>query len=321
LVALTAFGSFVHAQAPPVLSSHEIEALLTESGKALQSLVAARNQSVPPPLANRKDRLGHTLKDDLLQNVLPPEVQTHLETLNQAAATDLRAGDLPGAQLNVTSLRRELATEIERFQAIVDYWKEVPEMPLPTLSVRSDALGALGIGPLPRSKEAAELQAQFDQQIAARDFTTAMRVSRPKYTEAAKRARAEEAEQILAGIDSGALKAPLSIVPARRCSPTKETSHADLPTIRVRSMAPTIEYYPKKLASKGIVGSPEVFIVVNDGGCPERSVLIMSSGYPEMDSAALQYVADGSYLPAEKDGMPARSGFSFRVYFSPPPRH
>src|SRR4051794_12964740 len=108
LAALASLSSPARTQSGGVLSRQQLEALLADSGKALESLAAVRNQSMPSALKGKQDLHGHTYKDDL-QSVLPPEVQTRLGALKNTAADNLRDGDLPGAQLTLVPLHRELA--------------------------------------------------------------------------------------------------------------------------------------------------------------------------------------------------------------------
>ncbi len=312
---LASLCSPTRAQSGGVLSRQQLEALLMDSSKALENLAAVRNQSVPSALKGKQDLHGHTYKDDL-QNVLPPEVQTRLGALKTTAADNLRDGDLPGAQLTLVPLHRELAAGIERFKAIVDYWNGVAQAPASGFILRNSFLRTNGIEPATLSQEAEALEARFNQQIESRDFTQAMRVTRPQFLEASKRAGPEQLGQIVAGLDSSALRGVASAAPTRKCTAAKETSHTNVPAPRVREFPLSIDYYPKDLLRQGLTGAPLVFVIVDANGCPERALVIGASGQTEMDVSAARMAVDGVYLPAENDGKAIRSGFVFRVDFS-----
>jgi TonB family protein len=303
------------------MSRAQLEALLGESSTALNNLRAARNQSIPSALATREDRNGRTFKDDLRENVLLPEAETHLQSLEAAVAGDLRAGDLPGAQVNLVSLRRELALEIERFKAITDYWKEASSIkPRPLdreTPARINALRASGIEPPAADLEAAALETQFHAQIASREFAPAMNTIWPKLLDAYKLAKLQEAQLILSRLERGELQDLASALPTRKCIPAKETSHTNFPTIQQQGFPPTNNYYTEKMAAAGLEGSPEVFIVVDSRGCPERTVVIISTGNPVLDIAAARMTADAYYRPAENDGVAVRSAFSMRIEWNP----
>jgi len=314
LTAAACFAPAIHAQSGGVMSRQQLEALLGESSTTLDNLRAARKQSVPLAIANREDRRGLTFKDDLRQNVLLPEVETRLEALEATIATDLRAGDLPGAQLSLVSLRRELAGEIERFKAITDYWKEKsslkPDPRNPGWSARNDTLRASGIDPPPHAVEAATLETQFHGRIASREFAPAMNTIWPKLQEASQVAKSEEAQLILSRLDKSDLQGLPSAAPTRNCVPAKETSHAEFPAFRVKEF-PSSAKYMSRAAKSGKEGVAEISVVVDSRGCPERAVLIGTSGNPALDTGALRMAVDGYYLPAEKDGAAMRSVYSF----------
>lgn len=300
-----------NAQTGGVLSREQLAALIDESSTALDKLRAARNQSVPTALANRDDRRGLTFKDDLRQNVFVPEVEARLTALKQTAASDLAAGDLPGAQLNLASLRKELAAEIERFKAITDYWKETgslkPNASIPGWAARNEKLRSAGIEPAPHGAAAAAFETQFHEQIASREFASAMNATWPKYREAADLATAEESQSIISLLDKGELQALPSALPTKKCVPAKETSHAGAPKVRAREF-PSSEHYVAKAARGGASGAvAHMIVVVDSRGCPERALLIGKSGSTVLDDGALRFMVDGYYFPAERDGVATRA--------------
>ena len=313
-MALASAASTTQAQSTGVMSREQLQALIDESHKALQNLGAARDQKPPATIAFKRDKRGKALTDDLRQYVLPPDTEKRLGALEDGAKKDLQAGDLPGVQIGLAELRRSLAAEIARYQAIVDYWREPSSQPFVEGEARKSTLLANGIES-PNQKEIESLATEFDQQVAAGDFVTAMRTSWPKLTDLRKQSKSTEWQQLISKLDAGGLQGLRSATPTRVCSPATTTSGSDTPN--VRPDFPSIsDYFPTSMTQHGIKsGNPEVFVIVNAQGCPERSVLVGPSEHEEFDEAGLKLAVAGRYLPAEKDGKPVRGGFYMRLNF------
>ncbi len=128
-----------------------------------------------------------------------PEAQAGLDAHLTSAANDLAAGDLPGVQLTLANARREIRTEIERYQSIMDYWGAVSlgrrggwtqQDLLPGKRFPGSANPYLDLGiTTPYDAELDELNAKLDTQIEARDFIPAMRVTWPRIRRAANSRR------------------------------------------------------------------------------------------------------------------------------------
>jgi hypothetical protein len=302
------------APAPAVMSREQLQKLLDESGTVVNNLVTARNQEVPKELADRKDKRGQTIKADLQDNVMRPEVETRLKSLRESAAKDLAAGDLPGVQVTLINLRRELTTEIERYQGIVAYWRDIGTRGLPTGVADESVLRAHRVEPA-FQKELTDLGSQLGKQIASRDFHTAMATTWPRYQDVLKRKDTEESRRIMASIDTGGFTDLHSANPTRACEPASSTSEDDVPRTRSDFPSPA-DFFPAKLKQLGITqGTLDVFVVVSAKGCAERAVLMKPSEYPEFDQAGLDMAVEGKYLPASKEGAAMRGGMFLRIRF------
>lgn len=304
------------AQSTGVLSREQLQALVDESDKALKNLVIARDQTPAPALASRRDKRGLGLGDDLSHEVMPSDAQKKLEALQARAMSDLQAGDLPGVQVELADLRRGLKTEIEKYQAIVDYWNQPPSLTVAEDAGRKATLQANGIT-TPNQGEIDALSAQLDQQIAAHDFVTAMRTTWPKLNELQKQAKQAQYQQLISKLDSGGLQGLRSATPTRQCVPASgdATSLTDAPN--TRPDFPSIsDYFPLPMLRQGIKsGTPEVFVIVDAKGCPERAVLVGPTEHEEFDDAGLKLAVAGRYVPAAKNGYPVRGGFFLRLNF------
>jgi len=137
-----------------------------------------RDQKPPPAVALKRDKRGKGLTDDLQQYVLPPATEKRLAALEEGAKKDLQAGDLPGVQIGLADLRRSLAAEIARYQAIVGLLARTnrPPQPFAGGEARKSTLQANGIES-PGQPEIEALSTQLDQEVAAGDFVAAMRTS------------------------------------------------------------------------------------------------------------------------------------------------
>ena len=307
----------LHAQATAaVLSREQLQALVDESDRALRNLVAARDQPPAAALAFKRDKRGKNPADDLKQSVLPPDTQKKLETLHANAVNDLGAGDLPGVQIHLVELRQTLRTEIERYQAITEYWREPASQPYTEGAARKATLKANGID-TPSQSEIETLAAQLDKQIAAGDFVAGMRTTWPKLNELQKQAKNAEYQQLLSKVDGDSLQGFRSATPARKCSPAEGGATSGTDTPSARPDFPSInDYFPTSMKRKGITsGTPEVFVVVSAAGCPERAVLVGPAEHEEFDDAGLRLAVDGRYFPAVKNGKAVRAGFYMRLSF------
>jgi hypothetical protein len=318
LLVLVALGSLPRpapAQSTGVLPREQLQGLIAESSKALDNLVLAREQPSSPALAFKRDRRGKNPTDDFKQSLLPMVTQLKLEALEIGAKKDLDAGDLPGAQIQLTELRQGLKTEIERYQAITEYWRETASQPYVDGASRKTTLQANGIE-TPNRAEIETLVAQLDQQVAAGDFMAAMHTTWPKLNELQKQAKSSEYQQLMSKLDSGGLQGLRSATPTRKCSPAEgKTPAAETPAVRA-DFPSNADYFPTLMKRKGIKsGTPEVFVIVSAEGCPERAVLVGPAEHEEFDDAGVRLAVDGRYYPAQKDGKPVRGGFYMRLSF------
>jgi hypothetical protein len=316
ILALATLPALVLAQGTAVLSREQLQALIDESTQALQKLIAARDQPLEAALAFKRDRRGKTPTDDFKENLLQPDVQKKLEAAQMSATSDFRAGDLPGVQIHLGQLRQGLKAEIERYQAITEYWRTPASKPYVEGAARKATLKANGIE-TPGLAEIESLYSQLDKQVAAADFVTAMGTTWPRLSKLQEQAKNAEYQQLMAKIDSDTLQGFRSATPGRKCSPPEGglTSGTGEPSTRP-DFPPTNEYFPTSMKRQGVrSGTPEVFVVVSAEGCPERAVLVGPSEHAEFDDAGLRIAVDGRYYPAAKDGEPVRAGFYMRVSF------
>jgi protein TonB len=92
----------------------------------------------------------------------------------------------------------------------------------------------------------------------------------------------------------------------------------ELPPVALNPNSPVD--YPPALAAQGIEGTVLLRLVVDTSGTilKDSTRVAESSGYPALDSAALQGVPSLRFAPAERDGARVAMAFLQPIYFRTP---
>ena len=92
----------------------------------------------------------------------------------------------------------------------------------------------------------------------------------------------------------------------------------ELPPVPLNPNSPVD--YPPALAAQGIEGTVLLRLMVDTSGIIVRDStrVAESSGYPALDSAAMQAVPSLRYAPAERDGAKVAMAFLQPIYFRTP---
>ena len=92
----------------------------------------------------------------------------------------------------------------------------------------------------------------------------------------------------------------------------------ELPPVPLNPNSPVD--YPSALAAQGIEGTVLLRLMVDTSGTIVRDStrVAESSGYPALDSAAMQAVPSLRYAPAERDGAKVAMAFLQPIYFRTP---
>lgn len=92
----------------------------------------------------------------------------------------------------------------------------------------------------------------------------------------------------------------------------------ELPPVPLNPNSPVD--YPPTLAAQGIEGTVLLRLMVDTNGSIVRDStrVAESSGYPALDSAAMQAVPSLRYAPAERDGAKVAMAFLQPIYFRTP---
>jgi TonB family protein len=92
----------------------------------------------------------------------------------------------------------------------------------------------------------------------------------------------------------------------------------ELPPVPLNPNSPVD--YPPALAAQGIEGTVLLRLMVDTSGSIVRDStrIAESSGYPALDSAAMQAAPSLRYAPAERDGAKVAMAFLQPIYFRTP---
>ncbi len=77
--------------------------------------------------------------------------------------------------------------------------------------------------------------------------------------------------------------------------------------------------YPDAAQDRGEQGDVLVEVQVGANGRPRKIRLKQSSGFDDLDSAAIESAANWRYIPAIVDGDTSTSWMTVRIHYGPPP--
>lgn len=83
--------------------------------------------------------------------------------------------------------------------------------------------------------------------------------------------------------------------------PARDPAHVKHVKVRAQQLSTSQPAYPIALQAKKAVGSVTVNYIINASGGVESPQIEASSGYPEMDAAALAAIVNFTYSPARND--------------------
>ncbi|HWA91990.1 MAG TPA: energy transducer TonB [Rhizomicrobium sp.] len=77
--------------------------------------------------------------------------------------------------------------------------------------------------------------------------------------------------------------------------------------------------YPEAAMKAGQKGDVQLSVFVLSDGRPHKVDVVMSSGYPDLDNAAVAAASNYYFLPAVKAGHVSSGWASLKFHFEPPP--
>jgi TonB family protein len=271
------------------------ENLRTES---LQSL----RQHVPE---TSRDFRGRTVDQDMEQWVFSPEARKRIEAAREHAAS-LR-GDLAYAALRAADLL--VKTEVDRAAQISLYWD----------------------GARPGLYWRDYWQAFFEANGAPTPAPDARLLDQERQV----RAALEVADFSKANAEASQLATTLreSLAAAARRFPSKDKPAALKYVLRKAPCGPAIQpipwqdkakyvggesiesFYPPAAIGRGEEGGVVLRLRIARTGCAAAAALVVHSGVPALDSAALQWFESSQFAPASSNGRAIDSELSLRIVF------
>ena len=290
------------------LSKETLSNVLKQDKKAFDALSDA-NEVAERNAQNLTDRRVRTLKQDLQDNVLAPEMRQHLQALLDSARKQLAAGNLANAQSDAVNFQQTLEQQVALFSAIAGYWRDYGRFDATVSTSQAEMMKANGIDVSDR-REANSLRGALDRQIASGHFIEAMNETAPVLQTTSLRAAVSESAEIRARLENGTLTPVVEIPVEIPCKPASKSSGESVPVVGP-SFDTGEEYHPG-----GRGGTVQVFGIISSEGCLKRAVVLVSSGINKLDVAALRLAQHGNYFPAEIDGARTEAGLWFKVTFA-----
>jgi TonB family protein len=256
-----------------------------------------------------RDLRGRTLSDDLREFSLTPATEQRLKEQRVLVDAQLGKGDTQLATTTLIALYRELRDELERLDQI-----GANRMRQRQVSRQRDLWQQLAVT-VPDYKAPDAIRQLEQQAIEDLNIGRFEQTSRKTYA-ALLRAYAQERSALLAHqrrINGAASAEPIYYERRTPCGdPAKNTTGQPVPTVS-HSIEPDYPDTAKRSDQEGIV---MLTVLVSTTGCATSFAISSSSGWPALDDAALDWIENVKFLPAERDGKPAAVYVRLPVQFT-----
>jgi TonB family protein len=267
------------------------------------SLDAMRQMTTLPRslvlLFSDPDFRDRRLSDDWRDYILPPDHLLSIATQRERIMHEIDRGEMAAAAGHFAVMQAYARTEARTAPILLQYWQRVGAHP-PNWQPYVDMLRANGLEPS-FIENFASLERTFKLQISQGLFTDAMTVTWPKLLDIHGRG---------ARLDSKSLEA--LNVPDKGLYPLSRTGDCS-PPAAATSGASTVKIDPSRTATPAIYpdgprrrqeeGNALVGLMVTPQGCVRVASVFGSTGYEELDRAAVTQGLALRFLPAEHDGV------------------
>jgi len=271
-----ATGAVVPASSRPRESS-------ARAGREQAIKEAIRSTAVKQQLISERDLRGRSFDDDLDATFKAPD---------PGSATPEPGLDAVGDQAG----------------ALLEYWSTVASVNL----LRNGRSAFLERHALPATTPPTPAIAAAESELRAVLADESKRPQWPARSRALLDALVAERRELLRAQPQGpvAMRARHSACPA----PADHDSGREQPAFG-SSLPPTEDFYPPQFRRLGLQGSVVVQVRVSATGCAEQLGVSESSGFEELDAAALDWAETASFLPGERDGKAIAADKRFKVTF------
>lgn len=270
--------------------------------KAAQDGVAVQKKRLAE---GNKDFRGRTVHQDLDEWVLAESTRGQIAKLRDDAA---RADSVPDA-VGVLYRARELVNrDRTRSQKIEEYWSTT--LPAPFWRRYWDGVfQANGVPPEEPDSMLASLAKDLQKSLDAGDFETATHDA-PMLIPVLHESLDRAAARILK------VKPPVDVYSPRKTAclpgapPDRNRRHPKL------NRAESLEsYYPSSALERGEAGTVVLRTKVDRKGCATDVAIVVKSGVPALDEAALKWFESAQFAPAWMDGKTIDDALTFKMKF------
>ncbi len=261
-----------------------------------------------------KDLRNRSLSDDLRDQMLVSNVRNRLQQQRALASEALAAGREQQASALLDATQTELLKQRETYRNIITYWEAHQAVRANQHEWQRLLRDYPAAGLLTRAPAVLALQQRYEQQVKNNQLAQAEQTAH-----ALTEAMSAEREAAMSQFTNDAPLLP-RLTPCTADSLT--TSGAEKPRFS-RSLADIASYYPAQASRWNQHGAAILRVQINQRGCVIAAAVTRSSGTAALDTAALQWIENAIYLPAERNGQAidteTQLKVNFRISNEPPP--
>jgi len=271
--------------------------------RELADLYFRRDMAASLASARARDVRGRHPLDDFTEFALPVATETRIKALLASAAR--KKGD--EARSSLTEAQALLKAASAREREIAAYWNQSPAIFWrERWKIFADANGLSAEPPAPQLVEA---ERAMLAQLQSGDFVGAASQSAPIVD------RELQAAIVKASVELAKSKDPatLNIIP--NATPCKEVSTHAGPEARITRSGSPGDFYPPSSIRREQEGDTVLRAFVDATGCPTGVSIVVSSGYPELDRAAVQLYEATTFAAGTENGVAVAGDVTFKVTF------
>jgi TonB family protein len=251
------------------------------------------------------DERGRPFIDDWQAYCLTEADQADIQRQFTAVSASLDANDLKSATNQRQALHHRIEVMRIQCKAIVDYWQDVVLHPpdwAPYLSLlRQNALEAHYSANLESLERTIKLEARHGLFIAAMGGTWTQLEG--------VRARGQERDikELEVRATNSDFQRLYPMTSATTCAPVAARSSGKAtPSLDYSQPKPKL-IYPAQSRRNREQGTVHVGLIVSPSGCARQGFVLGSSGFEQLDRAAVAYAMGLHLLPAGQDGAPVEA--------------
>lgn len=251
------------------------------------------------------DVRGRRPEDDFEQFVYAEALQQRMNAL----LTSARGEEPAEAATALEEAENLMSHTSERAQAIERYWRQQPA--IFWRERWKQFAEANGVPVAPPDPELENVERTMLEQLGVGDFARAADESAPRLGARLRESIGKATKEIVNTRDNADLK----FVPRSGACKSGNAGRTGDSAARVTRSPPPEDYYPPAAKRRAAQGDIVVRALVEATGCPTDFAVVVSSGHPELDAAAIKIAEGSRYAPATDRGKPIEGQATFKVRF------